>query len=202
MVNFSYLDDINDGNGDVYIHWDVQILLLVKAEGCNFLVVVFLDDNEMQWGKEGENITFIKSSLQLPSSDSSRQLEVWSHLCSIWMHWPSLQVNLPEGQVVSFTCLILQRNLYLSPPPSFPPPPPLPSHLLLLLPLTLTCPARGTCHPSRQRSQHCAPLDRQCAANKSSSNKSYRIIFFLSSPSKYKILCNHMGDTPLSAYCP
>ena len=53
--------------------------------------------------------------MQFPSSDSSRQFEVWSHLCSIWMHWPSLQVNLPWGQVVSLTCLILQRNLWSHP---------------------------------------------------------------------------------------
>ena len=42
MVNFCYLDDVNDGNRNVYIHWDIEILLLVKAEGCNLLVVVVL----------------------------------------------------------------------------------------------------------------------------------------------------------------
>ena len=51
MVHFRYLDDVNDGNRNVYIHWDVQILLLVKAEGCNFLVVVVLDDNKLQGEK-------------------------------------------------------------------------------------------------------------------------------------------------------
>ena len=111
MVHFRYLDDVNDGNRNVYIHWDVQILLLVKAEGCNLLIIVALKDNKLQGELKYTHFTFIKSSLQLPSSDSSRQLEVWSHLCSIWMHCPSLHVNLPGGQVVSFTCLILQRNI-------------------------------------------------------------------------------------------
>ena len=37
------LDDVNHGHGHVYIHRNVHIVNLVKAEGSNFLVVIVLD---------------------------------------------------------------------------------------------------------------------------------------------------------------
>ena len=42
MVDFFYLDDVNDRHRDVDVHRDVQIVHFVKTEGGYFLVVVVL----------------------------------------------------------------------------------------------------------------------------------------------------------------
>ena len=42
MVDFFYLDDVNDRHRDVDVHGDVQIVHFVKTEGGYFLVVVVL----------------------------------------------------------------------------------------------------------------------------------------------------------------
>ena len=84
VTDLCNLDDVNHGHGHVYIHRDVHIVDLVKAERSNFLVVIVLDLNQyldfycfLAKIKPG---TFMKMSLQLSSSLSSTQLEVWSHL--------------------------------------------------------------------------------------------------------------------------
>ena len=43
VTDLCNLDDVNHGHGHVYIHRDVHIVDLVKAEGSNFLVVIVLD---------------------------------------------------------------------------------------------------------------------------------------------------------------
>ena len=85
MTDLCNLDDVNHGHGHIYIHRDVHIVDLVKAEGSNFLVVIvldlkdYLDFSSCLLGKI-KPVTFMKMSLQLSSSLSSTQLEVWSHL--------------------------------------------------------------------------------------------------------------------------
>ena len=43
MTDLCNLDDVNHGHGHIYIHRDVHIVDLVKAERSNFLVVIVLD---------------------------------------------------------------------------------------------------------------------------------------------------------------
>ena len=42
MVDFFYLDDVNDRHRDVDVHGDIKIVHFVKTEGGYFLVVVVL----------------------------------------------------------------------------------------------------------------------------------------------------------------
>ena len=46
MTDLCNLDDVNHGHGHIYIHRDVHIVDLVKAERSNFLVVIVLDLND------------------------------------------------------------------------------------------------------------------------------------------------------------
>ena len=89
VVYFCDLDDVDDWHGDIDVDRDVDVVHFVKAEGSNLLVVVVLGfseglekiSNQQEFGENREwALTFIERSLQLSSSDSSRQLEVWSHL--------------------------------------------------------------------------------------------------------------------------
>ena len=83
MVNLFDFDEVDDRYGDVDIDRDVEVLHFVKAERCNLLVVIVLVFKEFWVWREIEGLgspTFMKRSLQLSSSDSSRQFDVWSHL--------------------------------------------------------------------------------------------------------------------------
>ena len=85
VTDLCNLDDVNHGHGHVYIHRDVHIVDLVKAEGSNFLVVIVLDlkdysDFSSCLLAKIKPVTFMKMSLQLSSSLSSTQFDVWSHL--------------------------------------------------------------------------------------------------------------------------
>ena len=85
MADLCNVDDVNHRHGRIYIHRDVHIVDLVKAERSNFLVVIVLDlkdysDFSSCHLAKIKPVTFMKMSLQLSSSLSSTQLEVWSHL--------------------------------------------------------------------------------------------------------------------------
>ena len=83
MVNLFDFDEVDDRHGDVDIDRDVEVLHFVKTERCNLLVVIVLVFKEFWVWREREGLgspTFMKRSLQLSSSDSSRQFDVWSHL--------------------------------------------------------------------------------------------------------------------------
>ena len=85
MTDLCDFDDVNHRHVHIYIHRDVHIVDLVKAERSNFLVVIVLDlkdylDFSSCLLAKIKPVTFMKMSLQLSSSLSSTQLEVWSHL--------------------------------------------------------------------------------------------------------------------------
>ena len=69
------------------------------------------------WSKKCKNAkccwrpTSILTILQFSSSLLSRQLAVWSHLSSMSMHCPSLQVNSPFKHDVIFTCFTLEASI-------------------------------------------------------------------------------------------
>ena len=124
MVDLLNLDDVSDGHGHVDTDRNSALLDLVKTKGSNLLVVIVLQ-KKLFFLKAAASLTSILTMTQFCSSDLSSQLIVWSHLtkgrnhsppppahlCSMPIHCPSLQVNSPSPQVVTFTCLIC-------PPPS------------------------------------------------------------------------------------
>ena len=79
MVNFFNLQDVNDRHCYIDVDWSIYIVLPVITEGWDLLVVVVLWKRKLKYCQNFCD-TFIKSSLQLSSSDSSKQFEVWSHL--------------------------------------------------------------------------------------------------------------------------
>ena len=85
ITHLCNLDDVNHRHGYIDVDRDIHIVDLVKAERSNFLVVIvldlkdYLDFSSCLLGKI-KPVTFMKMSLQLSSSLSSTQLEVWSHL--------------------------------------------------------------------------------------------------------------------------
>ena len=98
MVDLFDFDEVDDGHRDVDVHRDVEVLHLVKAEGRDLLVVIVLVFKKFHVVRDfmegfsniglplfsGFSPTFMNRSLQLSSSDSSRQFDVWSHLVKGW----------------------------------------------------------------------------------------------------------------------
>ena len=81
MVNLLYLYDVNDRHGHIDVDWDVQVVHFVKTERGNLLVVIILGKMRMLLCfVKTKTLTFRKRSLQLSSSDSSKQFDVWSQL--------------------------------------------------------------------------------------------------------------------------
>ena len=81
MVHLLYLYDVNDRHGHIDVDWDVQVVHFVKTEWGYLLVVIILGKMRMLLCFMKTNIlTFRKRSLQLSSSDSSKQFDVWSQL--------------------------------------------------------------------------------------------------------------------------
>ena len=78
MVHLLDLQDVKDGHGHIDIYGDHCLEHFVKTERSDLLVVVVLRWylNEKSKSQKPVIITFIDSSLQLSSSDSSMQFDV------------------------------------------------------------------------------------------------------------------------------
>ena len=77
MVHLLYLYDVNDRHRHIDVDRDVQVVHFVKTERGYFLVVIILGKMRMLLCfVKTKTLTFRKRSLQLSSSDSSKQFEV------------------------------------------------------------------------------------------------------------------------------
>ena len=77
MVDLFNFDEVDDGHRHVDVHRDVQVVHFVKTERGYFLVVIILGKMRMLLCfVKTKTLTFRKRSLQLSSSDSSKQFEV------------------------------------------------------------------------------------------------------------------------------